>query len=240
MKNISNLGTIESTLPKYLEFRIFEIFYNKCINIIQPHCREGAKEDIYKHIFLCPANDSKLRNFQLHGVLSPFVCLWRTSPVRWNTKMYGRSVLPRHFKYIDKNGNAASETGFLYDLEFDMEVFSSSYYRSFRDQVNIDLIDLDRLRYIDIDVKELLKDCSELTTRVELMLKGMTQSDNGVDNSKNRSFDMNATYTVKMTVPYCHSFGYIENLEVYLNEHLIYVKDSEAVTEEAENQQPAP
>ena len=214
---------VESTIAKYLEFRIFELFRNKLLSEIKPHCRENSKEDIYKHLFLCPANLSKERNFQLHGVLSPFVCFWRTSPLNWNKQFYGRSVLPRYFEYTNsKTGETSCESGFMYDVEFDMNIFSSSYYRSFRDRVNIDLIDFDRLRYFDIDVKELLKDCKEMTTRAEVMLNGMSQTDNAANGKNNRSFDLTASYKVKMTIPYCHTDDYLEGIRLYLNENLIY------------------
>ena len=212
---------VESTLAKYLEFRIFELFRTKFLNEIKPHCREGSKEDLYQHLFLCPANLSKKRNFQLHGVLSPFVCLWRTSPITWNKDFYGRSVLGRQFVYMGKDSEVKAETGFMYDLEFDMELFSSSYYRSFRDRINMDIIDMDRLRYFDIDVKELLKDCAQMSTRAEVMFTGIKQEDNAED-EQNRSFDLSTTYKIKMTVPYCHSLEYIENIELYLNDNLIY------------------
>ena len=229
MDNQYKNNAVESTLAKYLEFRIFELFKNKLTNTIIPHCRENSKEDLYKHLFLCPSQVSKTRNFQLHGVLSPFVCLWRTSALRWNKSFYGRSVLERSFDYIKKDGESAEEPGFLYDLEFDMELFSSSYYKTFRDRVNQDLIDFDRLRYFNIDVKELLKDCSGMCTRVELMLKGLDIKDNvGVEGkNENRSFDLSASYGVTVTVPYCRGFDYLTGIEVYLNENLIYEHDGD-------------
>lgn len=236
MENATENSTVESTLAKYLEFRIFELFKNGLIKTIQPHCREGSKEDIYKHLFLCPAQLSKKRNFQLHGVLSPFVCLWRTSPLNWNTDdgLYARSVLPRTFRYTDKDGNPKAEEGFQYDLTFDMELFSSSYYRTFRDRVNQDLLDMDRIRYFDVDVKELLTDCAKQTTRAEVMLTGIKQSDIVGDNNENRSFDLNASYKIKITVPYCRTFEYIERIEIYLNENLIYEHPAEDVSDKPE------
>ena len=223
-------NTIESTLAKYLEFRLFEIFKNKLVEAIEPHCRQNSVEDLYKHLFLCPANLSKKRNFQLHGVLSPFVCLWRTSPLNWNKEhgLYSRSVLPRDFYYTDKNGETRCERGFLYDLEFDLELFSSSYYKSFRDRVNQNLLDMDRIRYFDICVKELLTDCECLKTRLELKLEGMTATDNIQDGQNNRSFDMNAKYKVRLSIPYCRSFDYIDTIEIYLNENKIYERNLEA------------
>jgi hypothetical protein len=234
MENAMLNSTIESTLAKYLEFRIFELFKNQMIKTISPHCREGSKEDIYKHLFLCPSELSKKRNFQLHGVLSPFVCLWRTSALNWNTDngLYGRSVLNRTFLYTDKDGKPRAEEGFQYDVTFDIELFSSSYYRTFRDRVNQDLLDMDRLRYFDIAVKELLTDCSKLTTRAEVLLTGIRPTDNVQDNQNNRSFDLNASYTVKITVPYCRNFDYINRIEIYLNENLIYEHSAEEVPEE--------
>lgn len=218
---------IESTLAKYLEFRVFELFRNRLTNIIAPHCREDSKEDLYKHLFLCPAQLSKKRNFQLHGVLSPFVCLWRTSLLEWNEdqEFYARSVLPRDFTYTDTKGEIHNERGYLYDVQFDIEIFSSSYYRDFRDKVNQDLIDFDRLRYFDIDIKEMLKDCPQLNTRAEVMLNGLKPSDNA-DSENNRSFDLSAQYTIKMTIPYCHGFEYLEGIEVYLNDNKIYSREA--------------
>lgn len=229
---------VESTLAKYIEFRIFELFRNRLVDIIKPHCREDSVEDVYKHLFLCPANLSKKRNFQLRGVLSPFVCLWRTSLLEWNEDQafYARSVLPRDFSYETTDGKIKCERGFLYDLEVKFELFSSSYYKPFRDRVNQNLIDMDRIRYFDIDIKELLTDCKSLTTRAEVMQTGLQATDN-VDNNENRSFDLNASYTVKITVPYCHGFDYIDKIIIYLNENKIYEKEY-VEPDKTENPQP--
>jgi hypothetical protein len=220
---------VESTLAKYLEFRVFEMFKNRMVPVIKPHCRENSIEDVYQHMFLCPANLSKKRNFQLHGVLSPFVCLWRTSPLNWNKKKYGRSVLPREFYYTNKNGQTACERGFMYDVEIEFELFSSSYYKSFRDRVNQNILDLDRLRYFDINVPELLKDCECMKTRAEFMLEGLQSTDTIQDGNNNRSFDLNCKYKVSITVPYCHSFDYIERVEIYLNDNKIFEKEVEPI-----------
>ncbi len=227
MTNIQKNNQVESTLARYLEFRIFELFKNKLVETIKPHCRENSKEDLYKHLFLCPSQESKKRNFQLHGVLSPFVCLWRTSPLMWNKEFYGRSVLERAFSYTNTKGEPCSENGYLYDLEFTMELFSSSYYKTFRDRVNQDLIDFDRLRYFDICIKELFKDCAGMCTRVEVMLEGLDEKDNIGSDNQNRSFDLSASYKIKMTIPYCRSYDYLTGIQVYLNENLIYEHDGE-------------
>ncbi len=229
--NVLDNQTIESTLAKYLEFRVFELFKNTLTPSIAPHCRNGVKEDVYQHLFLCPSQLSKKRNFQLKGVLSPFVCLWRTSALKWTDDFYGRSVLNRTFTYQDKDGNILAEEGFLYDITFTIELFSSSYYRTFRDRINQDLLDFDRLRYFDIDIKELLKDCACMKTRIEVKLDDMKTSDN-IDEKNNRSFDMNAIYTIKMTVPYARSFDYLNAIKVYLNDNLIYEHSAEDVSDE--------
>lgn len=205
------------------------MFKNRLVSVIKPHCREGSVEDVYKHLFLCPANLSKKRNFQLQGVLSPFVCLWRTSLINWNKDFYGRSVLNREFHYTDKDGKQRCERGFMYDVEIEFELFSSSYYKSFRDRINQNILDMDRLRYFDIQVKELLTDCDCMKTRAEFMLEGLQATDNIGDNQENRSFDLNAKYKVKMTVPYCRSFDYVDKIEVYLNENKIYERQYEIV-----------
>ena len=216
---------VEGTLAKYLEFKAFEIFKKSMVEAIRPHCRENSVEDVYQHLFLCPANLSKKRNFQLHGVLSPFVCFWRTSALSWNKKLYGRSVLPRDFEYEGEDGTIKCERGFLYDITFKMDLFSSSYYKSFRDRVNQNLLDFDRLRYFTIDVKELLTGCAKKTTRAELMLKDFRTDDKPGDEKENRSFDLTASYDVSVTVPYCRSFDFIERMEIYLNENKIYERD---------------
>lgn len=219
--------SIEGTLAKYLEFKIFELFRNRLVNIITPHCRKDSfEEDLYKHLFLCPSQTSKERNFQLHGVLSPFVCMWRTSLLEWNEDFYSRSILPRDFYYYDNEGQEKTENGFLYDIKFTIELFSSSYYKDFRDKINQSLLDLDRLRYFDFDVKELLNDCSEMKTRAEVFLEGL-QSTDKVDSKENRSFDLSAKYTVKMSIPYCRDFDYIKGIEVYVNENKIYERINE-------------
>lgn len=229
MENAVKNSAVESTLGRYLEFKIFEIFKNRLAKEIAPHCRENSKEDLYKHLFLCPSQSSKKRNFQLHGVLSPFVCLWRTSLLNWNEgqAFYARSVLPRDFYYAGTDGQQKCERGFLYDLQFDLELFSSSYYKTFRDRVNQDLIDLDRLRYFKVDIKEMFKDSEKVDTRMELLPKDMKPTDNIGDGQDNRSFDLNAAYTVKMTIPYCHSDDYLTGISLYLNDRRIYLHDGE-------------
>ena len=221
---------VESTLAKYLEFRVFELFKNQFLNEIIPHCRQGSKEDLYSHLFLCPSVSSKKRNFKLRGVLSPFVCLWRTGALKWNQDFYGRSVLLRSLIYKDKNGHTRGEPGYLYDIQFTMELFSSSYYKLFRDRINQDILDMDRIRYFNVDLKELLTDCLECPSKAEFLLQGITLIDNDSD-EKNRSFDLKAEYQIKITVPYCHSKQWIDTVNVYLDENRFYSHSSELLPE---------
>jgi len=61
------------------------------------------------------------------------------------------------------------------------------------------------------------------------MLDGMQTTDNVGEDQNNRSFDLNAKYKVKITVPYCRSFEYVDKIELYLNENKIYEKDYQLV-----------
>ena len=70
MENAVKNSTVESTLGRYLEFKIFEIFKNRLVAEITPHCREGSKEDLYRHIFLCPSQSSKKKELPI--ARSPF------------------------------------------------------------------------------------------------------------------------------------------------------------------------
>ena len=63
-----------------------------------------------------------------------------------------------------------------------------------------------------------------MKTRAEFMLEDMRPTDNVGEDQNNRSFDLNAKYKVKMTVPYCRGFDYVDKVELYLNENKIYEK----------------
>ena len=84
---------------------------------------------------------------------------------------------------------------------------------------------MDRLRYFDVQVRELLTDCPCMKTRAEFMLEDMVATDKVGEDQNNRSFDLSAKYKIKMSVPYARSFDYIERVEVYLNDNLIFEKD---------------
>lgn len=212
---------VEGTLAKYIEFKTFELIRDRLYDTIAPYAKADSKQDLYKHLFLCPSDTSKQRNFQLQGVLSPFVCIWRTSAVRYNDTegFYSRSTLPRSFEYNDVNDELQCIRGFLYDLTMTFDIFSSSYYKDFRDRVNQDLVDLDRLRYFTFDIKELFPNCSNFTTKAEFKLEGLETTD---DVDVKRAFDLVGRYTLSISVPYTRTYDYIENINLYLNNNLIY------------------
>lgn len=220
--NVVNNQTIEGTLGKYLEFKTFGLFRDKLTDIIKPYAKEGSKADIYNHLFLCPSDLSQKQNFQISGVLSPYVCLWRTSPIVWNEMFYGRSVLPRTIIYRSKGKEKAVEC-FFYDLSTTFDLYSSSYYKDFRDRVNQDLLDFDRIRYFDIDVSELLHECDGCITRCELKLNGLTARDNL--EKEPRSFNLAAQYNLNISIPYTREGLYVENINLFVNNNMIYSKD---------------
>lgn len=113
--------------------------------------------------------------------------------------------------------------GFLYDLSCTFELFSASYYKDFRDRVNQDLLDFDRLRYFDIDVSELLPDCKECITRCELENVGFASTDK-VDKEP-RTFNLSAKYKLNITIPYTHDGKFFERLNLYVNDNKIFSKD---------------
>ena len=59
------------------------------------------------------------------------------------------------------------------------------------------------------------------------LVNDLKPSDNIGEDNQNRSFDLNASYTVAMTVPYCRNEEYLKGIEVYLNENLIFMHDGD-------------
>jgi hypothetical protein len=152
------------------------------------------------------------------GVLTPFVCLWGTSPLEWNKEFYWRSVLPRDFvipAVYDEDGNEVSgpqlQRGFLYDLQKTFELSCSGYFKDFVGQVNQDLLDFDRVRYFTIDCSELFPSFS---SKFEVMLDTLVSSES-VDGD-NRSFTLSAKYTVRCTLPIVSNLTYIDKVNIYL------------------------
>ena len=214
---------MKGTLSTFTTFKIFEIFRNRMLPLINQYRKDSKETELYKHIFLAPAVFSKKRAFQVKGVSTPFVCLWASSPLSYTKEFYSRSVLPQDFRY-EVDGVERIDRGFLYDYEATFELSSSSYFADFRASVEQDLSDLDRIRYFDINVDELLPGYSCV---IELMLSGMTRTDNVDQASGNRSFDLGAKYSLRITLPVLSKPElYIEKINLYLESQLVWLREA--------------
>lgn len=206
-------------LERYLELKTLEYLLHKWGPLIKQHCPKDSKVEYQNHIFLSPENLSKKRAFQIQGVATPFVCIWPSSPLTFDTQFYSRSVLPRDLEVEGKLYRV-----YYYDVSLDLGLYASSYFKSFRDLVVQDILDLDRLRYLIYDIKELIPG---LTTKVEFKLDSLRTRDNLDEKTQNRSFDLISAYKVRATLPYCQDFNYLNSIKVFLNDSLIYEKQGE-------------
>ena len=221
---------IQASLDTLITFKIFSIFRDRMVPLINEYRKTPNETELYNHLFLAPESFSKRRAFQVKGIASPFICLWSSSPLSYVKEFYSRSVLPRDFQYIDSDGKTRIERGYLNDYQKSFELSSSSFFADFRGSVMQDLLDLDRLRYVKINVDELLPGFSCV---IELMLESLVQRENVDQASDNRSFDLGAKYTVKVTLPVLSRPElYIENIRLFLNSELIWQKEvSEVVVD---------
>ena len=210
------------SLDLYTVFKIFDIFRDRFLPIINSYRKDEHETELYNHLFLAPESYSKKRAFQVKGVASPFVCLWATSPLQYNKQFYSRSVLPQDFLF-QVDGKDVVERGFLYDYEKSFELSASSFFADFRSDINQDLLDLDRLRYVAINVDQLLPGYSCV---IELMLSNLIQKENVDQVSGNRSFDLGAKYDVKITLPVLSKSFYAERVRVWLQSELIWEKQA--------------
>jgi hypothetical protein len=202
--------------------KVFELFRDRLTPTINKYRKDEKDADLYRHLFLAPESYSKKRVFQVRGVLSPYCCLWATSPLKFNKQFYSRSVLPIDFAYTDLDGNEAIDRGFLYDYEKTFEFSSGSFFKDFVGQVNQDLLDLDRLRYFKINVDELLNGYSCV---IELMLNDAVTSEVVDQASDNRSFVLGGKYQLKITLPILSKSESLDSVSVYLNSHQIYQRE---------------
>jgi hypothetical protein len=216
------IGAPSVSIGTYVEFKIFELFRDRMLPIVNQYRKEEKGGELYRHLFLAPENYSKKRVFQVKGVLSPYCCLWSTSPLRFNKEFYSRSVLPRYFSYIDSDGKERCESGFLYDYEKNFEFSAGSFFKDFIGQVNQDLLDFDRLRYFKINVDELLPGFSCVC---ELMLSDISSSESVDQVSDNRSFTLGAKYVLKITLPILSKTFFVNRVRVYLEGHKIYERE---------------
>ena len=212
-------------ITTYLSFKIFFLFRDRLIQIINEYRPEPDSELPYNHIFLSPENHSKNRAFKVQGVASPFISLWATSPLRWNDKFYGKSVLPIDFQY-EFEGETFNHRGFLYDFKKSFNLTAGSYFKSFVDSVNFDLLEIDRLRAFQINVDELLPGYKSV---IMLDLEGLTSYESVSEASDNRQFNLSAKYEVSVTLPILSNFDYLDAVTLFLKENHIWQKNSSVV-----------
>ena len=210
----------------YITFKIFQIFRNRMLPLINAYRKDDKDTDLFKHLFLAPESYNKKRAFQVKGVSSPFVCLWASSPLSYTKEFYGRSVLPQDFEW-EEDGKIRVQTGFLYDYTKSFELSSSSFFADFRASVMQDLLDLDRIRYIDVNVDELLKG---YPCTIELQLDNLVQRENVDQASDNRSFDLGAKYTVKITLPVLAKEElYLQKVSLFLESQLVWQRETSEI-----------
>lgn len=215
---------------RYFDYKIFELFRDKLSPIINSYRKdEDSKGSLYKHIFLAPESLSRKRSFQLQGVTSPYVCLWSPNYFSWDTKTYAFSVMRRTFQYTSKEGKTEHTQGWLYQQTKDYYVKASSYFQSFTQEINRDLYDFDRLRYFWISLDELLPSCR---TKIELKLDRIEVVQNVDESSSSRSFDVVARYKMTATFPVIVKEWVVNNVNLYLNENLIFCFPSKETTKD--------
>ena len=205
---------------RYFDYKLFEFFRDRMFNIVNLYRKDEKNEDIYKHLFLSPDTLARKRAFQFQGVIYPYLALWANNQFDWTSGFYSRSSLRRDFSYINpETGNLEYCNGFLYDLHKEYVIYGASYFQTFIQSVSQDLLDLDRLRYFDIDCSELLPG---FKTRVEL--KPVNRSFNSaLDEKKSeRCFTGAFLYDFSVTFPVINKDSFINQVEIYLNEHKIY------------------
>jgi hypothetical protein len=219
---MQDLGMPSVSIDSYVVFKVFELFRDRLLPTINQYRKDEKESDLYRHLFLAPESYSKKRVFQVRGVLSPYCCLWATSPLKFNKDFYSRSVLPRDFVFGDSEDKEWHESGFLYDYEKTFEFSAGSFFKDFIGQVNQDLLEFDRLRYFEVNVDELLPGFSCVC---ELMLNDLSSSESLDQSSDNRSFNLGAKYSLKITLPLLSKSFYIERVRIFLNGSKIYERE---------------
>lgn len=208
-------------ISRYLEIKTFELFRDRLIGLIEPLAPNNSKLDIYKHIFLAPSEVSSMRKFQISGVSSPYVCMWSTSALKYEPSFYSRSVLPQDYTYTDEKGTHSVRCRYM-DYTINLEVFSSSYFKDFRDRVNQDFLDLQAQQGFIYNISELIPGA---TTKVVLSLEDLSTREVLDQRNGTRAFELKSSFTLKATVPYPFNFEYLEGLTLFLNKTQIYEKE---------------
>jgi hypothetical protein len=219
---MQGFGEPSVSIDSYVALKVFELFRDRLLPTVNQYRKDEKESDLYRHLFLAPESYSKKRVFQVRGVLSPYCCLWATSPLKFNKDFYSRSVLPVDFKYVGSENKELHAIGFLYDYEKTFEFSSGSFFKDFIGQVNHDLLEFDRIRYFKINVDELLPGFSCVC---ELMLSDISSSESLDQASENRSFNLGAKYGLKITLPILSKSSYVERVRIFLNGGKIYERE---------------
>jgi hypothetical protein len=215
------------SVDSYVSLKVYELFRDRLLPIINEYRKDEKETDLYKHIFLAPESYSRKRVFQVRGILSPFCCLWATSPLKFNKSFYARSVLPVDFAFRDSDDREVVERGFLFDYEKSFEFSAGSFFKDFIGQVNHDLLEFDRIRYFPVNVDELLPGYSCVC---ELMLNDIVSAEQVDQGSGNRLFNLGGKYGLKITLPILSREVYLERVRLFLSGHSIYEHGVEEVT----------
>ncbi len=209
--------SVHSSLPlgQYLQFKTFEFFRDRFWPMILPYTPHGdlavnnpfdiEVSTILRHLFMASEEISRGTSFKVTGAESPFICFWATSPLEWSLENggFGASVLPRDFEYLAKDPDNPENKikrvskGFLQDYKFSFEIFCSSYYKDFRDKLNFNLLELDRLRSVPFSLTELVPDYE---THIEFLLRGLKFKDTPQTEKTSRAFSLSASYEASLTL----------------------------------------
>lgn len=229
-----------SSLPlgQYLQFKVFEFFRDHFWPMILPYTPQSDLavshpfdvdvSVILRHLFMAPEQISREKAFNITGAASPFICFWANSPLELHTPNggYGSSILPQYFEYLDDDPDNPGtkikkiSKGFLQDYKFNFEIFSSSYYKDFRDKLNFNLLELDRIRSVPLSLTELFP---SYETKIELLLKGIKFKDTTQSDTTSRAFSLSASYEASLTLAtQFNSEGVSISVNLYLNDSKIW------------------
>jgi len=209
----------------------------------------------FKHIFLAPASLGKTRSFQVSGVQYPYVALWATSALSHPksdgySAMYALSSVNRELTWDEPNPACVEgvpcdtcltrdscedkstpgkikhiHQGFIQHFERTYELSCASYFRTFIEEVNQQVLELDRLRYVQIPFLEIHPFFK--VQRSELYLKDLVTSENLNESQGQRYFQLACKYTFRCTLPIIPAMQpeMLNRLIVFLNENKIYERE---------------
>lgn len=211
---------------RYWDYKIYEFLKARLFPIVNTYRKDEKEEDIYKHIFIAPDAFARRKAFQLQGVIYPYIALWANTQFDWTKGFYSRSAVHTDFTYQTPEGKVGYCSGFYYDLHKEYIIHSSSYFQTFVQSVAMDLLDLDRLRYFDLDCSELLPG---FKTRVEFMPKNRSFNSQVDESKSERNFTASFLYDVSVTFPVIDKDKFLDKVELYLNSHKIFESGVEVI-----------